>query len=416
MERAGPMRGSRGGALLTMTFVALVLAALAAGAVRLVHLRTAESGTTDPRTQAFYVAEAGISASLAELRARRDADGDGLGTVRGPFAGGAYEVVATETEPDEEWVLDASATLRSTSRRFEVVVHAERPGPFRSALFADLPLKLDGGVFVDSYDSRSGSYSDQATNGQEGPPHARKRADVGSNHDLSIAGKAIVFGDARPGPGRSASVGERAHVSGSTASPPAPVRLPIPSYDPPIPASGPFEAAAGEAATIPGGTHRYVSFEATGGSTVTLRGEVDLYVDGDFRIADRATLVVATGSRVVVHHFGSRSGDPGIGVFEIGGNGLLNQAKRPGSFLVYSATVGDVRLSGEAEFFGAVYAPGARVRLAGVSESYGSLVGREVEVSGDARLHFDEALAEIPGDGPPELRVRSWREVGVGGP
>ncbi|HKB15888.1 MAG TPA: hypothetical protein VKF62_07470, partial [Planctomycetota bacterium] len=150
MRAPGILRGSRGGVLLTTTFVALVLAALAAGFVRLVHVRAAESGATDPRTQAFYVAEAGISASVAELRAGRDADGDGLGTVHGPFAGGTYDVVATETEPGEEWVLDASATLRASSRRFEVVVQSERPGRFRSALFADLPLKLEGSAFVDS--------------------------------------------------------------------------------------------------------------------------------------------------------------------------------------------------------------------------------------------------------------------------
>ncbi|MGH7151043.1 MAG: hypothetical protein ACREIU_10110, partial [Planctomycetota bacterium] len=260
MERTGSGgRGSRGGALLTTTFVALVLAALAAAFVRLVHLRAREPGTTDPRTQAFYVAEAGINASVAELRAGRDADGDGLGTVHGPFAGGAYDVVATETEPGEEWVLEASATLRPSTRRFEVVVQAVRPGPFRSALFGDLPLALDGGVLVDSYDSRDGPYSAQATGRHGETSHAGKRGDVGSNHDLSIAGKAIVLGDARPGPGRSASIGERFHVSGSTAPPPAPVRLPIPSYDPPVPASGPFEATAGEAATIPEGTHRYAS-------------------------------------------------------------------------------------------------------------------------------------------------------------
>ncbi|HKB17006.1 MAG TPA: hypothetical protein VKF62_13150, partial [Planctomycetota bacterium] len=122
------------------------------------------------------------------------------------------------------------------------------------------------------------------------------------------------------------------------------------------------------------------------------------------------------GSRVVVHHFGSRGGDPGVGIFEIAGNGVLNPSKRPVSFRIESATAGEVRLGGEAEFFGAVYAPAARVRLTGISETYGSLVGREVEVSGEARLHYDEALAEIQGDGPPELRVRSWREVGIGGP
>ena len=397
----------RGMVLVPALFVVFLLTALAGAFLRLLLAHTRESVAATTGTQTFYVAEAGVNAAIAEIQSRVDAGGDGLGTVSASFAGGAYQVVATETQPNREWRIEAAASLGSSTRSIEAVLRSEPTSLFLRALFSNDPLTVSGNISTDSYDSRDGSYASQASHVDPvtGITYANPHGDIGSNQGINASGSITVMGNATPGPGYSVSTSGNAYIEGSTTCAPHPVSLPVPTYAPVGPSLGAFNIGGATTRTLGPGTYHYSSFRTSGRSTARCQGNVTLYVDGNFLISGLSSLVILPGSHVTIQH--------GSGSFQVTGNGVANLGHNPLDFMVYSSTAGRVENSGNSDFYGAIYAPNADTWLTGNSDTYGSVVGRVLHVTGNSDFHYDEALAEVPGPGPGTYTIRSWREIGV---
>jgi hypothetical protein len=78
---------------------------------------------------------------------------------------------------------------------------------------------------------------------------------------------------------------------------------------------------------------------------------------------------------------------------QLSGNAVTNNSQIPGNFQVWYGGSQNVSLSGNANFHGVLYAPQANVTMSGNGQIFGAVVGYTINNSGNAAIHFDEALA-----------------------
>ena len=284
----------------------------------------------------------------------------------------------------------------------ESVIRLTPQSVFQFAMFGDQKLTVSGSAITDSYDSRNGLYNASTNIGHNG--------DVGTNATatggVTVSGSIFVDGQVAVGPGVSnpASVVtgyNPAFITGGTsppsntqdiiaqsaALPMAPVVIP--------PALLPFCANSkvnGNTTTtlsptggpLGDGTYCYHDLTIQGNATLTASGKVKVYLTG---------ALIARGNSVV-----GVPSDPTQMIF------LMSSS--------VGATLEEGTVTGSTQFYGALYGPSATITITGNAEVYGSIIARQVNESGSAELHFDEALmdnTDIPGFF--KTSVVSWRDL-----
>jgi len=73
------------------------------------------------------------------------------------------------------------------------------------------------------------------------------------------------------------------------------------------------------------------------------------------------------------------------------GGGIVNPTQHAGDLIIY-ANGETVNLSGNSAFCGGVVAPQSMIILEGTTDLFGTILGRALDIDGDAALHVDEAL------------------------
>ena len=394
----------RGNALLVALLVVVAMAGLAAALMMTSYQDSKRSRAEGEQTQVLYVTEAGVNHSIADITSGGSGN-VGSSSTAIPFGGGSYHVAAVDNG-DGTYTLTAQGELGDEMQAVEVVIAPIITSPFRKAMFGDIDLGAAGNVFTDSYDSDVGTYGSQvkSIHAATGRPYANANGSLGSNADITLRGGVIVMGDATPGPGHSVTIsGTGVIVTGSTAPAPEAVPMPPVSYSPSIPSSGSYDPSTCPT-TFGTGEYRYSDLKLSSKTTLTFTGDVDLYVDGDLTITAQAAVVVSSGGSLTIHH--------GSGTLKLTGQGVLNDARTPDALQVYSSST-DVEITGNGDLYGAVYAPNAKISPTGTSVIYGSLIGREVYISGTTDFHYDEALARATSTSSGRMRVVSWRVIGV---
>jgi hypothetical protein len=76
------------------------------------------------------------------------------------------------------------------------------------------------------------------------------------------------------------------------------------------------------------------------------------------------------------------------GTAQIDGQAIINEGLDPRDFVLYS-TGSEVTVNGGSSFYGFIYAPDAEVKINGTSDFFGGAVGRELNISGNSRLHAE---------------------------
>jgi hypothetical protein len=415
MNKANRNRGRRrstGAAVVTVLFAVFLLGAIAAAFLTVAIPQTRESVGDIAQAQALYVAEAGVDRSIAEIQSGIDAGGDGLGRVAGTITGGSYEARATEkvidgTAPRVEWRIESDASIEGGERRLEVVIGAEPTTPFAWGIFANERLRLKPGAFVDSYDSRNGTYASQRVNTDptSGLSYANALGHVGSNGEIRLDPNAAVMGNATPGPGETVELKPGAYVSGSTEPMTEPIPLPLPPYEPVGPSLGKLDKTSGTL-TLAAGTYHYEEFKIRGNATALVQGEVTLYVDAHCEVEGSGQIRILPGARLTLRH--------GSNNLYLRGGGVVNEDQEPTSFVVYSSTDNNFKIEIDwgSDFYGALYAPAAPIRFGEGVEAFGSVVGERVELENQAGFHYDEALADLDRTLTEPYRVRFWNRRG----
>jgi hypothetical protein len=130
-----------------------------------------------------------------------------------------------------------------------------------------------------------------------------------------------------------------------------------------------------------------------------------MIVDGDFRLSGQAELNIVGANAYLKIYIG--------GDLDLTGQGVLNDEQNPEGFQVWgtaSSAVGQsIKVAGNGDFAGILYAPNADVQMHGNGNISGAVVGDNITMSGNAAFHYDVNLKNLDDDG--SFSISRWREL-----
>jgi len=127
------------------------------------------------------------------------------------------------------------------------------------------------------------------------------------------------------------------------------------------------------------GTYYYTSISISGNGTLNITGNVTIYVSGSVSAS---------------------------------GNGIVNTTSKPENCQLKVSGTSSVSIVGNGGFYGGVYAPNAPVSITGNGALYGSVVGTTISFTGNAQLHYDEAMTTLGGGNVlSSYKISSWKEI-----
>ena len=398
MSHTKGIGSERGVVLVIVLLIMGLLSAVAAGTLLSGQIDLRISANLKTRTQAFYIAEAGLHRAWQEM-----ADGDGTddfeavfsarGTTRlftnMSFSRGSYAVTA--------WALSGSNPKRikvtSTgcqpagdpcpSGNSKVVTEAQfkRALLFPCAVCGRDSVSLSGGAKTDSFDSRVAPY-DALTAGSDG--------DVGSNGAIILSGSTTqIRGDATAG--GAVSIHGGATVTGTATN-----NARLSEFPSVTPCGPPYSSGSG----ITGGSYNSATGELRGTG-----GDVIVLADGSYCFS---SVTLGGGSTLTVN------GPVTINVTadsDFTGGGVTSATAIAENLKIFSSLASSsqgIRVSGGGQAHMAIYAPDARLEVVGGSDIFGSVVGKIVESAGGVRFHYDKRLEDNQDGG---IVMVTWVEL-----
>lgn len=383
----------------TLPLVAIsstVLVSFAAITIDLGYMRMAAvevQNTADSAALAGAPA-AQLSETLAESRAldyatrnhvaQRVVDLDALEVQTGYWSGvdNAF-VAATGSETFNANAVRVTAMQKEIAFFFAPIMEQYKGDVTRSAtalagggrcagVWGKVEIWSHGNLIIDSYDSTEGSY---------GGTNVNANGDLCSCEDLRVSGSVEIHGDAMYGIGYDfTGNGSVYEVWGLIGEHPCNFPEINPDffyaafnndnyrihYDPPLKGGKNYHnytklsLSGQDVAYLPSGTYFFTDVKITGQAEVVINGPTEIYVYGDA---------------------------------DFTGGGLTNTSEDPKNLKLY-VTHGDVKIAGNAGFYGGVYAPDSDVDMTGTSDIYGMIIADKVEFGGTTLMHVDEALVQ----------------------
>lgn len=160
------------------------------------------------------------------------------------------------------------------------------------------------------------------------------------------------------------------------------------------------------------GNLRFEDFKIEDEQVIEVQGNVTMYVEGEMKLKHGAQLIITKNSSLTLYvgkklEIHSHTPD-GVG-------GLINETKDPTKLMIYGTdTCEKIKLEHMDDFYGAVYAPYAKVEMKRIGDIYGAFLGWEVKLEKDRHddnpsFYFDEALRSSE-DGNFRIVRGAWRE------
>ena len=157
------------------------------------------------------------------------------------------------------------------------------------------------------------------------------------------------------------------------------------------------------------GNLRFQEFKIDEEEAVEVQGNCTMYVEDEMKIEHGGQLIITENSSLTLYvgkklEIKSDKDRPGV----------INETKDPTKFIVYGTdTCEKVKFERVGDFYGAVYAPFAKVEMKKNEDVYGALVGWEVKLEKDKDddnhdFYFDKALGS--GDGTARYVEVVWSE------
>ncbi len=379
MMRLGSRSGQRGFILVTVYMLLPIFIILAgvmvASAIGEIHA----SQRSQASTQALYLAEAGIDDAIVQLRGNNVwLGGSGVLGSQGTYSVAVASLSATRINLTA--VGNSTLLPDSVTRTVEAIVDVTPNPLFRFAMFGNRSVTLNGQVQIDSYDSSKGAY---------GGVNKGSQGDVGTNGTTSsvvrLNGNVTVKGNALVGPGADPATAitmtNNDVITGTRSAQSSAFVLPAITIPPGLANGGALSISGNTTKTYAGGTYYWNSISISGNGKLTFTGPATVYLKEKLTVS---------------------------------GKGISTASNKPPNLIVYVQGIAanpTVSLSGNANFYGAIYAPNSSVNLNGNGALYGAVIGKTVTNSGNGNIHYDTSTrAAVAGSGS-TVQVRSWQDV-----
>jgi hypothetical protein len=311
----------------------------------------------------------------------------------------------------QSWLITSDGNInRIRNAQVEVSAILERPitPVFSYAAFATsngcAALTFGGGGSTDSYDSGTvvnGLVTTQASNGN-----------VGTNGNLTTGGSQTTINGTlstpRAGVGGCSSnnvtawTDNQGKVTGGMVELPQPVNYPNPTIPPPgttdLSLSKNWSCPTG-ASAIPGCKSSGPDITIPPGSygNIAISGQANLHLSaGTYNINSLSEQSAGSGiiidsGPVILNVAGN--GITGT-VVQLTGNSVQNPSLVPTNFQILYAGTGNVKLAGQSQASGLLYAPNASFSFTGGGNWYGAVIGQTLLDMGGAAIHYDRRLKD----------------------
>lgn len=427
----------RGSILITAAVAAAILSILIGGFLTFISNEYALNLRSHSWNQALHVAEAGVETAFAEFNYYYT-KGGGFSSLRGWSAMGSGEYLRSVGSfydndgrnlgsmyswvhgvgTSSPWVSGYGYCLTTPRgpavwRRVDVVLK----GSFRfpAGLVAKRTIDMNGNnVTTDSFDSTDPSKS---TLGLYDVNKKQPNGDVASNDtitntvDVSV-GNANIHGKIMVSPSGSVTMGPNGEIGPDFTNPAHTVaearangwlrndfQVDIPDTSLPVGAAS-WPALTGSE-TITSGD--YKGSQISGSRTIS--GNVRIYLTGDNKsitLTGNEAITITAGSSLTIYVDGE---------VDAAGNGIVNVSGTPLNCQLFGTTsCTSVKITGNGEWVGTVYAPQAAAELKGGGNSgymSGAIVADTIKFTGNAWFHYDESLGRI---GPKAgYNMASWK-------
>lgn len=401
----GSLERRRSGSALVLSLIAVMVVTVLAGSYLELSSSVAKrQGRAADRKQAFYMAEAGLSEAYTGMWIGRSGE---VGSMAAParFGDGLFWV-EVEDLGEGFFKLDSTGMYGSGRATLGLVVQEGRKSVASLGVFSEDALDVPPGTRIDRYDSNAGEYSEQwDANGLWIGSTAPLPVSVGSNDAITVEStpEAPTSIQGSVTPGESAAVTTIGSPEITGALDPRALNATLPPVGVPAITVGSGVTHSGATPyTLDPGEHGLAFLDVSGGSQVVVNGPATLVL-GDLRVSPGADLRFDTTlGPVDVYVTGALDLQPS--------SVLSTTSTDPTAVTIQVAGTTDAQLDSAGGFFGAIYAPQATIGIGSDFELFGLVIGKHLDLSPGAQLHFDHHLAVL--DAARSLPTqKSWRIV-----
>lgn len=325
---------------------------------------------------------------------------------------GQYTVSVTDPTSSTVIIEATGTALYGTStlaesRTVEVTVNQPSSATFTMAAFAEVDVTMASNACTDSFDSSNGPYDRKNNSGSDG--------DVGTNSTsdgaVALSSNADIDGDAFVGVGGDVSTGisteSNATISGTESVLAEAVEIPAITGPTGLPIKGNITYDDDNNHTI-STSGEYVNLAVDGNTSVTLDGNVVLYVTNAFTLDSNSELIVMSGSDVEIYVDGS--------IYFSSNTAVNNLTQDPSRLKIYGTDSltdnGDdagIRFHSNTDIYATIVARNSTVHLDSNAEVFGAVMAQSILLDSNTCVHYDTVLGEGSSSGS-EGSVSSWQE------
>ena len=387
---------NRGSALLLAMCMIVILLAMGMGLLRLGLSSRIFSIRTASDITAQCAADAGLTKALFEMNEKLKAElwdesTMPLGTnISLPNCDAVYSYTVTNN-------LGSGYTIQSTGNSNQaqrtVSCTLQLQGPFEAAIFTEQYLYMKNGATVDwyNYDADDGNLQIATNDAEPDSIVLHNNSTVNGNIGVGMGGDPdAVITD------------HGATVNGSTFTLTQIYELP-PVTVPESLESLPSLGTINENTTITTSA-RYSSIDLGNSETVTISGDITLYITGDIILGNSAELGIENDASLVLYLAGD---------FEGKNSSLVNnETQDPQKLTIYGLdSCETIQFKNSTDFYGAIYAPNADVIMHNSGDVYGAVTAKSFEQKNSAVFNYDVSLRDVStDDAAVYFTITNWHE------
>ncbi len=247
---------------------------------------------------------------------------------------------------------------------------------FEHALFAD-NFEIKNNAFIDGYNSDFGTYGGSNI----------AATSIGTNSTSSGAIKldnvGYINGDITVGPGAKPSKvidkGKHFDVTGTMSAAEEPKTIPsvvVPSL--------PYKGSKPSGTITESG--KYKDIILSNGKTLTIDGDITLNITGKVELDNNSSIKITEDSSLTLYIKDA---------FKMSNGGKINNlTEKPPKCIIFSTATSEVDylFDNTGTYYGALYAPNAKIEIKNNAIFYGSILGKELKIDNSAEVYADHAL------------------------